>query len=74
VHPDFARRGIGKALLGEILARFRAIGATVAQVEAGHRDEAAIRTYQAAGFRIAHTIKAFGKLADSATITAQAER
>ena len=66
--------GIGKALLGEVLARFRAHGATFAQVEVAHGDEAAIRTYQAAGFRVTHTVKAFGKLADSAPIAAQAER
>jgi mycothiol synthase len=74
VHPDFARIGIAKALLREVLARFLAYGATFAQVEAALGDEAAIRTYQAAGFRVTHTVKAFGKLADISPITAQAER
>jgi mycothiol synthase len=73
VHPDFTRMGIGNALLGEVLARFRALGATIAQVEAAHRDDAAIRAYQAAGFRVAHSVRAFGKLTDGAMITASAD-
>ena len=62
VHPEFARKGIGAALLGELLARFRDLGATVAQVEAERGNLAAIRAYQRAGFRAAHTVRAYGKL------------
>ena len=62
VHPNFAGLGIAKALLGELLARFRALGVGLAQVEAAHHNETAIHAYQAAGFRPAHTIRAFGKL------------
>jgi len=65
--------GIGKALLGGVLGRFRALGATIGQVEAARRDDAAIRAYQAAGFRVAHSVRAFGKHTDAAMITAPAE-
>ncbi len=66
IHPDFALMGIGKALLREVLRRFRDLGASFAQVEAGHRDAATIGAYQAAGFEPAHSIRAFGKLIDGA--------
>ena len=62
VRPDFTGLGIAKALLGELLARFRALGAGLAQVEAAHHNEIAIHAYQAAGFRPVHTVRAFGKL------------
>jgi mycothiol synthase len=63
VRPAFTQLGIGKALLSEVLARFRDLGAEVAQVEAEHDDDVAIRAYLASGFRVAHTIRAFGQLA-----------
>ena len=62
VHPEFARRGIGAALLGELLARFRRLGAMVAQVEAAAGNFAAIRAYQRVGFRPQHVVRAYGKL------------
>ena len=62
VHPDFTRRGIGVALLGELLARFRLLGATAAQVEAERGNLAAIGAYERAGFHAAHTVRAYGKL------------
>lgn len=62
VHPEFARRGIGAALLGELLARFRNLGASVAQVEAEDDNHAAIGAYQRAGFQPAHAVRAYGKL------------
>jgi mycothiol synthase len=61
VHPEFTRRGVSEALLGEILARFRGHGATLARVETEPANLAAIRAYQRAGFRAAYAVRAYGK-------------
>jgi len=62
VQPEFKRKGIGAALLGELLTRFRGLGATHGQVEAEPGNLAAIRAYQRSGFRLAHTVRACGRL------------
>jgi ribosomal protein S18 acetylase RimI-like enzyme len=62
VHPEFTRRGVGEALLGELLARFRGHGASLARVETEPGNFAAIGAYQRAGFRVAHAVRAYGKL------------
>lgn len=51
-HPDFQRKGLGKGLLLESLRRLKAEGMTLADVCTNHDNEAAIRLYESAGFRI----------------------
>lgn len=51
-HPDFQRRGLGKAMLLESLRRLKSEGMTAADVCTYHDNDAAIRLYESAGFRI----------------------
>ena len=50
VHPAHARRGTGRALLRELLARARARGCSVATLEVSERNAAARRLYESEGF------------------------
>lgn len=52
VHPDYAGRGIGTWMYGEVLARMKAMGAEVVEVGTGAdaSHEAARRAYAKAGF------------------------
>ena len=61
VHPRFQKLGIGRALLFEILRRFKEHGAAYALVETEVDRFAAQRAYESVGFRPVHTIRAKGK-------------
>ena len=56
VHPRYQRRGLSRALIAEMLRRFKGRGADVAVVETELDLTAAQAAYDAAGFRQAHTI------------------
>lgn len=56
VHPERQQRGIGRALLLEMLKRLQLAGATQAWVETESTRSAAIAVYESAGFRKARTI------------------
>lgn len=56
VHPRYQRRGLSRALIAEILRRFKDRGASVALVETEPGPTAARAAYDAAGFSQAHTI------------------
>lgn len=51
VAPDLRRRGIGRALLEEALARGKASGAALATLEVRRSNTAALGLYTALGFR-----------------------
>ena len=51
-HPDFQRKGLGKSLLFEGLRRLKAEGMTEADVCTNYDNPAAIRLYEAVGFRL----------------------
>lgn len=50
-HPDFHRKGLGRALLLESLRRLKSEGMTVADVFTSYDNHAAIRLYETVGFR-----------------------
>lgn len=52
VHPDFQRRGFGKAILQSGLRLMQAAGMTTAIVGTGWDNTAAVNLYQAAGFNL----------------------
>jgi mycothiol synthase len=54
IDPAFARQGLGRALLLEMLSRFKASGAAQAQVETESGRTPALRAYESVGFRQAH--------------------
>jgi len=56
VHPRYQRRGLSRALIAEMLGRFKDRGASVALVETELGLTAARAAYDAAGFSQAHTI------------------
>lgn len=56
VHPRYQRRGLSRALLTEMLYRFKGRGASVAIVETEFERTAARAAYDAVGFKQAHTI------------------
>ncbi|WP_223167523.1 GNAT family N-acetyltransferase [Nonomuraea sp. SYSU D8015] len=62
VDPRHRRAGLGGALLGEMLHRFRALGARRALVETDPGDAAAVRLYESAGFRFAHAVRRVGRV------------
>jgi ribosomal protein S18 acetylase RimI-like enzyme len=51
VHPNYQRRGLGKSLLLEGLARLQSEGMTDASVCANSDNPAAIGLYESAGFQ-----------------------
>lgn len=51
-HPDFQRRGLGKAVLAESLRRLQERGMEQASVCTNADNEAALRLYEAVGFRL----------------------
>jgi len=55
-HPEFQRRGLGKAALVEGMRRMRACGIETATVRTSPQLPGVIPFYQSAGFRIANTI------------------
>ncbi len=55
-HPDFQKRGLGKALMLETLRRMRDRGMATAIVCAEEHNPAAVRLYESVGFRIANTL------------------
>ncbi|MGH2502340.1 MAG: GNAT family N-acetyltransferase [Ktedonobacterales bacterium] len=65
VHPDYTRLGLARTLLLELLRRFRALGAKMATVETYLERSPARATYQAVGFREAHTVRRLEKWANS---------
>lgn len=56
VHPSYQRLGLSRALLTQMLHRFKAHGASVAVVETEFHRSAARAAYDAVGFRQTHTI------------------
>ncbi len=52
VHPDYQRRGLAQALLVEGMCRLRERGMEVAALGTSSENDAAIRVYEAAGFRV----------------------
>jgi ribosomal protein S18 acetylase RimI-like enzyme len=50
-HPTYQRRGLGRALLGHGLRRFRDLGATTVQVYSDASNTASEALYEAVGFR-----------------------
>lgn len=61
VHPRYQGRGLGRALLAEILRRFAGSGAERVIVETD--SPAARRAYESVGFRAGHPIHALGRYA-----------
>jgi ribosomal protein S18 acetylase RimI-like enzyme len=51
VHPDFQRRGLGKAILHYGMQRMQTHGMTAAIVGTHHDNHAAMRLYESVGFR-----------------------
>jgi ribosomal protein S18 acetylase RimI-like enzyme len=61
VHPDFRRRGLGRAVLLEGLRRLVAHGAEQLLVETDDYRDAAYALYESASFRVAHKILLYRK-------------
>jgi mycothiol synthase len=61
VHPDFRRLGLGRALLAEGLRRLHANGARQVYVETDNDRNAALETYEAAGFRVVEEVLVYRK-------------
>jgi ribosomal protein S18 acetylase RimI-like enzyme len=60
-HPDFQRKGLGKAVVVEGLRRLKARGMKQAIVCAEHDNPAARKLYESAGFRAIHKLHTFKK-------------
>lgn len=60
-HPDFRRKGLGKAVVVEGLRRLKARGMKQAIVCAEHDNPAARKLYESAGFRAIHKLHTFKK-------------
>jgi GNAT superfamily N-acetyltransferase len=64
VHRDHRRRGLGGAMLDELVRRARALGFTTLRLETGMRQQPAIALYERAGF---YRIAAWGAYVDDPT-------
>jgi ribosomal protein S18 acetylase RimI-like enzyme len=60
-HPDFQRRGLGKAVMAEGLRRMRKEGLLSAIVGAEYDNPAALGLYRSLGFRIVNRICTYKK-------------
>jgi ribosomal protein S18 acetylase RimI-like enzyme len=60
-HPDFQRRGLGKAVMLEALRRLKARGMTDARVCTLADNIPGVKLYEAAGFHIAQRLGAYEK-------------
>jgi ribosomal protein S18 acetylase RimI-like enzyme len=60
-HPDFQRRGLGKALLHFALRRMQVAGMETAIVGTNEGNEAATRLYESVGFRLANHLRLYSK-------------
>jgi ribosomal protein S18 acetylase RimI-like enzyme len=60
-HPDFQRRGLGKALLSECLRRLQAEGMEHAIVGTNSGNLAAERLYESVGFKLTNRILLYTK-------------
>lgn len=60
-HPDFQRKGLGKAVMGEALKRLKAAGMQQAVLCTGEDNPAAIRLYESVGFKVVDRIGFFRK-------------
>lgn len=65
VHPDYTRLGLARALLLDLLHRFRALGAEMATVERNLGRAPARGAYQSVGFQEAHTVRRLEKWASA---------
>lgn len=71
IAPQWRRHGLGRRLLGELLAAARREGARVAQLEALSVNEPALALYRSMGFRDRRELRVFqGPLSLSASTTA----
>jgi mycothiol synthase len=61
VHPDFQRRGLGRAILLEGLRRLREHGALTAFVDSDGENDPSRLLYESAGFRVASTVLKYRK-------------
>ncbi len=60
-HPDFQRKGMGRALMLESLRRVKAQGMETAIVCADHDNAAAQRLYESVGFRMVNRLRLYAK-------------
>jgi len=60
-HPDFQRKGLGKAVMCEALQRLKAAGMQHAVLCTGEDNPAAVRLYESVGFRVVDRIGFFKK-------------
>jgi ribosomal protein S18 acetylase RimI-like enzyme len=64
IRPGCTGRGLAQALLTELSRRLAAAGAERVRVEADQANAAALRSYEAVGFRVTHTVRALGRILD----------
>jgi ribosomal protein S18 acetylase RimI-like enzyme len=60
-HPEFQRRGLGRALLYYALRRMQAAGMETAIVGTNEGNDAAISLYQGVGFQRANRLRLYSK-------------
>ncbi len=63
-HPNYQRLGLARALLIEMLRRFKAAGATTAIVETDLDHTPARRAYESVGLRQTHTVRRNEQMAE----------
>ncbi len=59
IHPDHRKRGYAKALIKELLKRFKKHGVKVVRLEVRVSNKPAINLYLKLGFKVAYTLKNF---------------
>ncbi|RLE95884.1 MAG: ribosomal-protein-alanine N-acetyltransferase [Thermoprotei archaeon] len=59
VHPDYRRKGIGRALMEALLTRFKERGMQAARLEVRVSNTPAIRLYEKLGFRIKGVLRGY---------------